>query len=55
MLLLFESKTTSCGNGDNEGDGWRRGLAGIDGDGDGVKNGACGERIAVNKHLETKY
>lgn len=46
IVALFVSNRTSGGNGESEGDGCRRGLAGIDGDGEGVRNGACGERIA---------
>lgn len=49
-VLLFVkglpvTKSTSCGNGDNEGDGCKRGLAEIDGDGLGVKNGPGGDNI----------
>lgn len=48
LILLFVTKTTSWGNGDNDGDGCNRGLAGIDGDGLGVKNGPEGDRIPKN-------
>lgn len=41
------TSTTSCGNGDSDGDGCRRGLAEIDGDGLGVRNGPGGDNIPV--------
>lgn len=42
------TRSTSCGNGDSEGDGCKRGLAEIDGDGLGVKNGPGGDNIPEN-------
>lgn len=44
-MVLFVTNRTSCGNGDIDGDGCSRGLAGIDGDGLGAKNGPGGESI----------
>lgn len=51
LVIVFPAtSSTSCGNGDNEGDGCKRGLADIDGDGLGVKNGPGGDNIpAKNK------
>lgn len=52
MLLLVTSKTSCaccCWNGDCDGEGCSRGLAGIDGDGLGVRNGPGGDRIPVRK------
>lgn len=48
MALLFVTSNTSCGccwNGDCDGEGCSRGLAGIDGDGLGVRNGPGGDNI----------
>lgn len=49
VMVLFVTNITSCGKGDNEGDGWSLGLAGIDGDGLGVRNDPGGESIPVKK------
>lgn len=50
------TSTTSCGNGDSDGDGCRRGLAEIDGDGLGVRNGPGGDNIPVKqKENKIKY
>lgn len=46
-MVLFVTNITSCGKGDNEGDGCSLGLAGIDGDGLGVRNDPGGESIPV--------
>lgn len=43
------TRSTSWGNGDNDGDGCKRGLAEIDGDGLGVRNGPGGDNIPVKK------
>lgn len=48
------TSTTSCGNGDSDGDGCRRGLAEIDGDGLGVRNGPGGDNIPVVKREERR-
>lgn len=48
-MVLFVTNITSCGKGDNEGDGCSLGLAGIDGDGLGVRNDPGGESIPVRK------
>lgn len=49
VMVLFVTNITSCGKGDNEGEGWSLGLAGIDGDGLGVRNGPGGESIPVKR------
>lgn len=46
------TSTTSCGNGDSDGDGCRRGLAEIDGDGLGVRNGPGGDNIPAKIERE---
>lgn len=51
VIVLFDTNITSCGNGDIDGDGWSLGLAGIDGDGLGVKNGPGGDRIPIKKNF----
>lgn len=59
LLLAFNAlppatSTTSCGNGDSDGDGCRRGLAEIDGDGLGVRNGPGGDNIPVEERREER-
>lgn len=43
--LLLVTSSTSCWNGDCDGDGCNRGLCCTDGDGLGVKNGPGGDKI----------
>jgi len=59
LLLAFNAlppatSTTSCGNGDSDGDGCRRGLAEIDGDGLGVRNGPGGDNIPATTNGKAK-
>lgn len=48
VMVLVCSNTVSGGKGDSDGDGCRRGLAGTDGDGLGVRNDTGGDRIPAN-------
>lgn len=43
--MLFATTITSDGNGDSDGDGCSLGLAGIEGDGLGVKKDPAGDKI----------
>jgi len=49
VILLPVTRSTSCENGDSDGDGCKRGLAEIEGDGLGVKNGPGGVNIPATK------
>lgn len=49
VMVLLVSNTVSGGNGDSDGEGCSRGLAGTDGDGLGVRNDTGGDRIPVRQ------
>lgn len=54
MNVLLVNNITSDWNGDCDGDGCNLGLAGIEGDGLGVKNGPGGDSIPIFKQTQKK-